>query len=223
MALSCFSDDGLTRFFGDSLLFDGGVDNADCCAYLDGVWRLSGLSHTICSDPARSADAVGCIFAFRVNGSSFGFRVRGELKQEIVSIKQVKSVIYQSALATYRRVFGRIRFVFVVDVPSNICNAVRSSGEMRLKQSGLFVGDVIDFILSFSISKRIFSFRRRRSSSVQSRCLRIRHGSESERKCLKMHGYSENRKKIQHAKRKLGMKFETNIEQTITKRERSKG
>lgn len=80
----------------------------------------------------------------------------------------------------YRRVFGRMRLVLVVDVPSKICKsyAVRSSGEMRLKHIGFLVGDVIDLTFSFSISKRIFSFRRRRSSSTfQSRCLRIRHGS----------------------------------------------
>lgn len=55
--------------------------------------------------------------------------------------------------------------------------AVRSSGEICLKLAVDFaIGDVSDFIFSFSMSSRIFSFRRRRSSSFQSRTRRCRDG-----------------------------------------------
>lgn len=91
------------------------------------------------------------------------------------------------AIITYLRVFGRIRFDLLAFAPSRVFNAIRSSGEICLNAATVFgvdivvvvvvVGDVNDFIFSFSISRRIFSFRRRRSSSFQSRERRGRAGS----------------------------------------------
>lgn len=94
-----------------------------------------------------------------------------------------------------RRVFGLIRLDFDCDVPSKIWSAVRSSGEIRLKQIGFFVGDVNDFIFSFSISNRIFSFRRRLSSSFQSRCFRNRVGSVEAKKSFHYNIYDMKRYK----------------------------
>lgn len=99
-----------------------------------------------------------------------------KLSESVLNIKRKKKKLCQ--IQCYRRVFGLIRLDFACDVPSRMCNAVRSSGEMRLKQIGFLVGDVNDFKFSLSMSNRIFSFLRRRSSSFQSRCFRIRHGSE---------------------------------------------
>lgn len=78
----------------------------------------------------------------------------------------------------YRRVFGRIRLDLACVPPSRICKAVLSLGEIRLNvEHGLLVGDVSDSTFSFSISKRSFSLRRRRSSSAKSRCRLGRHNS----------------------------------------------
>lgn len=56
--------------------------------------------------------------------------------------------------------------------------AARSSADILNEGLTFFAGDVNDFIFSFSMSKRIFSLRLRRSSSFQSRTRRGRDGSE---------------------------------------------
>lgn len=84
-------------------------------------------------------------------------------------------------LIWYLLVFARIRFALCRLVPSRIFMACRSSPEICLNDGLVFfAGDVKDFIFSFSMSRRIFSFRRRRSSSFQSRFLRGRDGSAYE-------------------------------------------
>lgn len=95
--------------------------------------------------------------------------------------------VTSAAFVTNLRVFGRIRFDLLAFAPSSVFNAIRSSGEICLNAGTDFgvgivvgvvvVGDVNDFIFSFSMSRRIFSFRRRRSSSFQSRERRGRAGS----------------------------------------------
>lgn len=88
-------------------------------------------------------------------------------------------VFNMSYASLYLRVLGRILFALWTLVPSKIFNAVRSSGEICLNNGLVFLaGDVNDFIFSFSISRRIFSFRLRRSSSFQSLILRGRDGSK---------------------------------------------
>lgn len=70
----------------------------------------------------------------------------------------------------YLLVFGRIRLVLFGLAPSKMFSAALSSGEICLNAGfGFLIGEVRDFIFSFSISNRIFSFRRRRSSSFESR------------------------------------------------------
>lgn len=77
----------------------------------------------------------------------------------------------------YRLVFGRKRFPLLGLVPSKTFMAARSSGDIwaninadgETTADGFFIGDVSDFMFSFSISKRIFSLRLRRSSSFHSR------------------------------------------------------
>lgn len=86
-------------------------------------------------------------------------------------------------MRAYRRVLGRSRFALFGLVPSKMFIAVRSSGEICLKIGVDFaIGDVSDFIFSFSMSSLIFSLRRLRSSSFQSRTRRGRDGLLSKNK-----------------------------------------
>lgn len=88
---------------------------------------------------------------------------------------KVRMRVLSMRALSYLRVFGRIRFDLLAFAPSNVFNAIRSSGEICLNDGTAFgvvmavVGDVSDFMFSLSISRRIFSLRRRRSSSFQSR------------------------------------------------------
>lgn len=97
---------------------------------------------------------------------------------------QFNQFIYISSNTTidsnYRLVLGRFRFDFVLLVPSNTCKAARSSADIRLKHIPVFfVGDVDGFAVQ--TSKRIFSLRLRRSSSIQSRCLLGRQESNGKK------------------------------------------
>lgn len=86
-------------------------------------------------------------------------------------------------MVTHFLVFGRIRLLLIWQPPSRTCKAVRSFGEICLNPGlGFFTGDVNDFIFSFSMSKRIFSFRLRRSSSFQSFIRLGRLGSTQEKR-----------------------------------------
>lgn len=112
--------------------------------------------------------------------SSLVLRVRGAL--HITEKYGYKISEVENCRLGYLLVLGRSLFPLFGLVPSNTFIAARSSGEICLNTAFVFlIGDVRDFIFSFSMSRRIFSFRRRRSSSFQSRIRRGRHGLLSAR------------------------------------------
>lgn len=138
------------------------------CVDLDGLVRGKVSVHTF-------SGLIDFVWHTNVN-SSFNVRDRGDLQRKIHE-NCGNSTNFALDHFHYLRVFGRIRFDFACVPPSSICRAVLSFGEIRLNDVDLLVGDVNDSTFSFSMSKRSFSLRRRRSSSAKSRCRLGRHNA----------------------------------------------